>query len=161
MRTQAHGSNDPDNFQSTSTYSISSLVSFFNALEAMITTLALTSADLLSKVNELGKVSKSELVRCCGYVSTRKDGSERLNFSAFYKALLEAKGLCLASSNNRRGGPAGRKLSNVAKVHFNGNLMVGKAYTTQLELRPGDQFEIKLGHNLITLVPLSAPEDNP
>jgi hypothetical protein len=38
-------------------------------------------------------VSKSDLVRSAGYVSTKKDGSERLNFTAFYAALLEAKGV--------------------------------------------------------------------
>ena len=50
----------------------------------------LTGADLLAKVKELGDVSKSDLVRSCGYVSTKKDGTERLNFTAFYEALLEA-----------------------------------------------------------------------
>ena len=44
----------------------------------------LTGPDLLAKVKELGDVSKSELVRECGYLSTKKDGSERLNFTAFY-----------------------------------------------------------------------------
>ena len=37
----------------------------------------LSGPELLSKVKELGDVSKSELVRECGYVSTKKDGSER------------------------------------------------------------------------------------
>jgi hypothetical protein len=53
----------------------------------------LTGSELLSRVKELGDVSKSELVKGCGYVSTRKDGAERLNFTAFYEALLEAKGV--------------------------------------------------------------------
>ena len=43
----------------------------------------LTGSELLAKVKELGDVSRSELVRQCGYVSTRKDGGKRLNFSAF------------------------------------------------------------------------------
>ena len=49
----------------------------------------LTGSDLLAKVKELGDVSKSDLVRACGYVSTKKNGGERLNFTAFYEALLE------------------------------------------------------------------------
>ena len=53
----------------------------------------LKEKDLLAKVKELGDVSKSELVRSCGYVSSKKDGTERLNFTAFYEALLEAKGM--------------------------------------------------------------------
>jgi len=31
------------------------------------------------------------------------------------------------------------------KILFNGNLLVGKAYTAQLGPKPGDEFEIKLG----------------
>jgi len=38
-------------------------------------------------------VGKSDIVRACGYVSAKKDGSERLNFTAFYEALLNAKGV--------------------------------------------------------------------
>ncbi len=55
----------------------------------------LTGSDLLAKVKELSDASKSELVRQCGYVSSKKDGTERLNFTAFYEALLEAKGMTL------------------------------------------------------------------
>ena len=112
----------------------------------------LTGSDLLAKVKDLGDASKSDLVRACGYVSTKKDGSERLNFTAFYEALLEAKGLSLGSDGAGKG-KGGRKLSYVATVQGNGNLLVGKAYTTQLGLQPGDVFEIKLGRRQIRLVP--------
>jgi hypothetical protein len=53
--------------------------------------MALTGSELLAKVKEQGDASKSDLVRAAGYVSTKKDGSERLNFTAFYEALLEAR----------------------------------------------------------------------
>jgi len=53
----------------------------------------LKGSDLLSKVNESGDISKSDLVRSCGYVSTLRDGAERLEFEAFNEALLEAKGV--------------------------------------------------------------------
>ena len=115
----------------------------------------LTGSDLLAKVKELGDASKSELVRQCGYVSSKKDGSERLNFTAFYEALLEAKGMSLGDGGKDRGKP-GRGLSYMAKVHFNGNLMIGKAYTDQLGLKPGDEFEIKLGRKQIQLLPLGS-----
>ena len=113
----------------------------------------LTGPELLAKVKELGDASKSELVRACGYVSSKKDGSERLNFTAFYEALLEAKGMDLGGGARGRG-QAGRKLSYFTKVQFNGNLMVGSAYTAQLGLQPGDQFEIRLGRRQITLDPI-------
>ena len=120
----------------------------------------LTGPELLSKVKELGDVSKSELVRECGYLSTKKDGSERLNFTAFYEALLNAKGVNLGTdSDGRSTGKGGRKLSYTTKIQFNGNLMVGKAYTAMLDLKPGDEFEIKLGRKQIKLVPLGSTEE--
>ena len=112
----------------------------------------LTGSDLLTKVKELGEASKSDLVRAAGYVSTKKDGTERLNFTAFYEALLEAKGVSL-SQGVTRAGKRGRSLSYVATVQGNGNLLVGNAYTAQLGLKPGDVFEIKLGKKQIRLVP--------
>jgi hypothetical protein len=120
----------------------------------------LTGPELLSKVKELGDVSKSELVRECGYLSTKKDGSERLNFTAFYEALLNAKGVNLGTdSDGRSTGKGGRKLSYTTKIQFNGNLMVGKAYTAMLDLKPGDEFEIKLGKKQIKLLPLGSTEE--
>jgi hypothetical protein len=37
--------------------------------------------------------------------------------------------------------------------------MVGKAYTAQLGLQPGDEFEIKLGRKQIKLIPLGSTDD--
>jgi hypothetical protein len=118
----------------------------------------LTGADLLAKVKEMGDASKSDLVRACGYVSTKKDGTERLNFTAFYEALLDAKGVSLGDGGGGRG-KGGRKLSYVTKVQFNGNLLVGKAYTAMLGLEPGDEFEIKLGRKQIRLVPVGGADE--
>jgi hypothetical protein len=120
----------------------------------------LTGSDLLAKVKELADASKSELVRESGYVSTKKDGSERLNFTAFYEALLEAKGMSLGAGGGTGRGKVGRSLSYATKVQFNGNLMVGKAYTEQLGLEPGDQFEIKLGRKQIKLIPAGTAEED-
>jgi len=112
----------------------------------------LTGSDLLLKVKELGEVSKSDLVRACGYVSTNKNGGERLNFTAFYEALLEAKGVNLGDTRATGIGKGGRKLSYIAKVQGNGNLLIGKAYTALLDLKAGDEFEIKLGKKQIRLL---------
>ncbi|MBM5798703.1 MAG: AbrB family transcriptional regulator [Cyanobacteria bacterium K_Offshore_0m_m2_072] len=117
--------------------------------------MALSGSELLAKVKELGDVPKSELVRECGYVSTKKDGAERLNFTAFYEALLAAKGLSFGEGSGR----GGRSLSYTARVQFNGNLMVGKAYTAMLNLQPGDEFEIKLGRKQIKLIPAGSSEE--
>jgi hypothetical protein len=119
----------------------------------------LVGANLLAKVKELGDASKSDLVRSTGYVSTKKDGTERLNFTAFYEALLEAKGVGFGGDSSGPGKP-GRKLSFTTKVQFNGNLMVGKAYTAMLGLEPGDEFEIKLGRKQVRLVPIGAGDSD-
>jgi len=117
----------------------------------------LTGNDLLAKVRELGDAGKSEIVRECGYVSTKKDGGERLNFTAFYEALLDAKGVEIGGGSVGKGG---RKLSYVATVQGNGNLLVGKAYTALLNLVPGDEFEIKLSKKKgVTLVPKGEEEE--
>jgi hypothetical protein len=121
--------------------------------------MALTGSDLLAKVKELGDASKSDLVRAAGYVSTKKDGSERLNFTAFYEALLEAKGVSLGDGAGKGKGKGGRSLSYQTKIQFNGNLLVGKAYTAMLDLKPGDEFEIKLGRKQIRLVPVGSSDE--
>jgi hypothetical protein len=118
----------------------------------------LTGPELLAKVKEMSDASKSDLVRACGYLSTKKDGGDRLNFTAFYEALLEAKGLDLGGSS--KVGKGGRKLSFTTKVQFNGNLMVGKAYTAMLDLKPGDEFEIKLGRKQIRLIPVGGTDED-
>ena len=114
----------------------------------------LTGSDLLAKVKELGDVSKSELVRACGYFSTSKNGKKRKNYNAYYKAIAEAQGY-KSSGENDPGviGKGGRKLSYIATVQGNGNLLIGKAYTALLDLKAGDEFEIKLGRKQIRLLP--------
>ena len=117
----------------------------------------LAGTELLTKVKELGDVSKTELATQCGYVSKKKDGSDRVNFTAFYEALLGAKGVELGG--NASVGKGGRKLSYVATVQGNGNLLVGKAYTAMLGLEPGAEFDIKLGKKAIRLVPVGDSEE--
>ena len=120
----------------------------------------LRGPELLAKVKELGSMPKSDVVRTCGYVTPRKDGSQRLNYTAFYEALLEAKGMSFGSAGESasRRDSVGRKLSYIAKVHFNGNLLVGKAYTSVLGLKPGDEFDIKLERKGIRLIPKNRSE---
>ena len=47
---------------------------------------------LLNTVKSLPDADIKELARTCGYISTRKDGTDKLNFTDFYVALLSAKG---------------------------------------------------------------------
>ena len=119
----------------------------------------LTGSELLAKVKDLGDVSKTYLSTACGYVSEKKDGSQRVNFTAFYEALLNAKGIDLGTGSAGVG-KGGRKLSYIAKVQGNGNLLIGKAYTAMLDLQPGDEFDIKLGRKQIRLIPVGGSEED-
>ncbi len=105
---------------------------------------------LLDKVQELGDVSKEEKARHCGYYSVTKSGVERVNMMKFYNALIEAKGIELdgKQSTNGRGG---RSASYRISVQSNGNLLIGSAYTKQMNLQAGDEFEITLGRKHIHL----------
>ena len=52
----------------------------------------LSGNQLLTTVQSLPDADINEVVRSCGYISTRKDGTQKLNFNDFYIALLSAKG---------------------------------------------------------------------
>lgn len=103
--------------------------------------MALTGAELLA---EIGKhpsdTPKDELARLTGYTSTKKDGSERILFSEFYDALLQAKGLALAPAKSKR---AGRELSYVAKVQKSGSVIISAGYLAKQEFVAGDEFKIE------------------
>ena len=51
----------------------------------------LSGNQLLTTVQSLPDADIKELVRSCGYTSTHKDGTQKLNFNDFYVALLTAK----------------------------------------------------------------------
>ena len=51
----------------------------------------LSGNQLINTVQSLPDADIKELARTCGYISTRKDGTEKLNFNDFYVALLTAK----------------------------------------------------------------------
>ena len=119
----------------------------------------LTGSELIAKTKELKDVTETEKVRACGYVTTSKNGKERCNFNAYYKAIAMAQGYKSSGDSDKNAiGKGGRKLSYIATVQGNGNLLIGKAYTAILDLKAGDEFEIKLGRKQIKLLPTSESE---
>lgn len=110
----------------------------------------LTGESLLKKVKELESLSKEEKAKECGYYTVTKNGVERVNMMKFLNALIDAEGIELdgkASPNGRGGRSASYRIS----VQSNGNLLIGAAYTKQMDLKPGDEFEISLGRKHIHL----------
>ena len=51
----------------------------------------LSGNQLISTVQSLPEADINEVVNTCGYISTQKNGAEKLNFNDFYIALLTAK----------------------------------------------------------------------
>jgi len=100
---------------------------------------------LLEKARTLSSCSEDEIARACGYVSP----GGRLLKKSFYRALVEAKGYRLGGknaqgSNVQGSGSKGRQAEFRTRVHGNGNLMVGNAYTRRMGLEPGQEFQIQI-----------------
>ncbi|NJL49707.1 MAG: AbrB family transcriptional regulator [Leptolyngbyaceae cyanobacterium SM2_5_2] len=118
----------------------------------------LTGQELLQKVKELETLSKEDKAKACGYYTLTKSGSPRVNMMKFMNALIEAEGIQLDSSQNGNG-RGGRSASYRITVQANGNLLIGSAYTKQMGLRPGDEFEISLGRKHIRLKQLGDDDE--
>ena len=117
----------------------------------------LEGKELLEKAKLLSKHSEDEIARGCGYVGP----SGRVLKKSFYRALVEAKGY-KKIGNGRKGRNGnrtarGRQAEFKTKVHGNGNLLIGHAYTKKLGLEPGQEFKIDLKREskTIYLIPLN------
>ena len=117
----------------------------------------LTGETLLAKVKELEHLAKEEKAKECGYFTITKNGVERVNMMKFYNALLEANKIEL-DGRQISNGRGGRSASYRITVQANGNLLIGAAYTKQMDLKPGDEFEISLGRKHIRLKQLDSDE---
>ena len=109
----------------------------------------LTGKPLLQKI-KISNLSKRELAKECGYYTVSKDGEVRVNIGDFYDAVLAAKGIALEPKSEKDG--RGREATYRVTVHQNGQIVIGSSYTELMGLKPGDEFEIKLGHKHIRLI---------
>jgi len=103
----------------------------------------LVGKELLEKSRSLSKKSEDEIARGCGYVGP----SGRVLRKSFYRALIEAKGFKIGNSGTGRQGnrsSRGRQAIFKTKVHGNGNLLIGHAYTKKLGIEPGQEYKIDL-----------------
>ena len=115
----------------------------------------LVGQELLNKARSLSKCSEDEIAKGCGYVGP----SGRVLRKSFYRALVQAKGIKLRSSGPGRPGnrsSRGRQAEFRTKVHGNGNLLIGHAYTKKLGLEPGQEFriDVRKDSGAICLLPL-------
>lgn len=118
----------------------------------------LTGQALIQKVKELENFTKEEKAKACGYYTITKNGTERVNMMKFMNALIAAEGIELDSEQSANG-RGGRSASYRITVQSNGNLLIGSTYTKQMNLKPGDEFEISLGRKHIHLKQLGGEEE--
>lgn len=109
----------------------------------------LTGQELLNTLGQLPEdASTSERCRAAGYVTEKKDGTERLNFTGFYRALLEAEGI-------NTGAPVkpgrGRPLSYMTSVLTKGHAVVGERYLQMIGAAPGEQLAINVKRGTVVL----------
>ena len=69
-------------------FSYFDIIGIYKRIEIFI---MLSGNQLINTVQSLPDADIKEVVRSCGYISTRKDGTQKLNFNDFYVALLTAK----------------------------------------------------------------------
>ena len=119
----------------------------------------LVGQEVLDRARALSNRREDEIARGCGYVGP----SGRVLKKSFYRALVEAKGYTLPSASNSGGGPRGRQAEFRTRVHGNGNLLIGHAYTRRLGLEPGQEFRIELHKDSgsIWLLPIDDTESDP
>jgi hypothetical protein len=114
---------------------------------------------LLDRARSLSNRPEDQIARACGYVGP----SGRVLKKSFYRALVEAKGYKLPSQSSGSGGSSGsrgRQAEFRTRVHGNGNLLIGHAYTRRMGLEPGQEFRIEIHHETgsIWLLPMQETE---
>ena len=117
----------------------------------------LVGKELLDKARSLSNRPEDDIARGCGYVGP----TGRVLRKSFYRALVEAKGYKLPSTSSQGSGTRGRQAEFRTRVHGNGNLLIGHAYTKRLGLEPGQEFKIELRQDTgsIWLLPMDQDDD--
>ena len=95
---------------------------------------------LLDRARSLSNRPEDQIARACGYVGP----SGRVLKKSFYRALVAAKGYAIPNGSTASGAGKGRQADFKTRVHGNGNLLIGHAYTKRMGLEPGMEFKIEL-----------------
>ena len=122
----------------------------------------LVGKELLDKARSLSNRPEDDIARGCGYVGP----SGRLLKKSFYRALVEAKAESQGwqlpkSTTSGTAGVRGRQAEFRTRVHGNGNLLIGHAYTRRLGLEPGQEFRIELEEDSGVILLHQLDQDQP
>ena len=115
----------------------------------------LEGAARLDRARSLSTRPEDQIARACGYVGP----SGRVLKKSFYRALVAAKGYIVPSAAATTAPGKGRQADFRTRVHGNGNLLIGQAYTRRMGFEPGQEFRIELHKESgsIWLSPLQEP----
>lgn len=111
---------------------------------------ALKGKALLQEIKKYSNLPRREIAKRCGYYTETKNGEVRINLTEFYDAVLAARGIELETKEKKEA--RGREASYRVSVHKNGQIVIGSTYTEAMGLKPGDEFEIRLGYKHIHLI---------
>lgn len=116
--------------------------------------------DLLQLIKQNPGRSAKQLAEMAGYTTTTKSGRTRVKMLAFQNAVLSANNISFKPQEMEKEetGRGGRKATFKIQVQQNGNLLIGAAYTRQMGLTPGIEFEIQIGRKHIKLVQVGSGE---
>jgi hypothetical protein len=113
---------------------------------------------LLDKARSLSNRPEDQIARACGYVgpSGRAAQEELLPRPGGGQGLQPPQ-----PQLRRRREPQGRQAEFRTRVHGNGNLLIGHAYTRRMGLEPGQEFKIEIHKETgsIWLLPLEERAD--
>ena len=115
----------------------------------------LTGSELLAKIYELGEAPRDQVAITCGYVTDKGKPA----YTAFYEALMQAKGVALAPPSTAKAKGRGKAPSYEVTVNKQGIAPVGGAYTSLLGWSNGDKLRITVDGGRISLERIAtAPE---
>ena len=114
----------------------------------------LTGSELLSKIHELGNAPRNQVAIACGYANDKGKPA----YTAFYEALMQAKGVSLAPASTAKAKGRGKAPSYEVTVNKQGVAPVGGAYTSLLGWSNGDKLRISVDGGRISLERIATAE---
>ena len=107
---------------------------------------------LLQYLKQNAGADEHVLIEGAGY-STTRSGKLSLQRTDFYRAVGEANGLAIGSFSADNSGGNGKEATYLLKVGPKGLVPVGRAYTTQCGMKPGDFVKVIIEDGVIILEP--------
>ena len=126
----------------------------YTALQPTTHHMPLTGSELLSKIHELGDAPRDQVAIACGYANDKGKPA----YTAFYEALMQAKGVSLAPASTAKAKGRGKAPSYEVTVNKQGVAPVGGAYTSLLGWSNGDKLRISVDGSRITLERIASAE---